>query len=77
MAAQSMDDIAELFKNVRFKKKLFGGVSEKDVWRQLEKIQSQYRAAYEYQAAGYEALLREREQMIAELRTRLNGESGR
>ena len=57
MAAKNMDDIAELFSKMRFRKKVFGGVDERDVWRQLEKIQAEYRSAYEAQAVYYETLL--------------------
>ena len=49
MAAANMDDIAEVFKKLRFQKTLFGGVSQKDVWRKLENLQKEYRSAYEAQ----------------------------
>lgn len=69
MAARNMDDIAEFMKTMRFKKRLFGGVSEKDVWKQLDKLQAEYRSAYEKQQERYEVLLQERDQEIKALRS--------
>lgn len=68
MAAKSMDDIAELFKNLRFKRQILGGVNEKDVWKGLDRIQKEYRSAYERMQAGYEARLQERDEEIARLK---------
>ena len=65
MAAKNMDDIAELFKNLRFKKKFFGGVDERYVWKQLEQLQKEYRVAYETMQAQDEARLQERDEKIA------------
>ena len=59
MAAKNMDDIAEIFRKTKFRKKLFGGVDEQDVWKKLDDIQKAYRSAYEAQAARYEAILDE------------------
>ena len=44
MAAKTMDDIALLMKQLKFKKKLFGGVKEMDVWRKLELLHQQYQS---------------------------------
>ena len=41
MAARNMDDIAEVFKTIRFQKKFIGGVSEKSDWKQLDKHQKE------------------------------------
>lgn len=57
MAAKNMNDIAEIFRNMKFRKRLFGGVEERDVWRQLDELQKAYRSAYEAQATRYQALL--------------------
>ena len=37
MAARNMDDIAEVFKTMRFQKNFIGGVNEKSVWKQLDR----------------------------------------
>lgn len=68
MAAKNMDDIAEFFKTMRFQKKLIGGVSEKSVWKQLDKLQKEYRSAYEMQEERFKALLQERDEEIAALK---------
>lgn len=67
MAAANMDDIAELFRKLKFRRMLVGGVSQKDVWRKLEQVQKEYRSVYECQAAGYEARLKERDDRIRQL----------
>lgn len=73
MAATNMDEIAELFKKLRFRKRLFGGVSEKDVWKKLEQIQNEYRSAYEAQAQRYEGRLQERDEQIVALKGKIPG----
>lgn len=72
MSAKNMDDIAELFKGMKFRKQLFGGVSETDVWKKLEHIQKEYRSAYEIQQERYEARLQERDEEIASLKKKLS-----
>ena len=72
MAARNMDDIAEVFKTLRFQKNFIGGVNEKSVWKQLDKLQAEYRSAYEMQEERYKALLQERDEEIASLKKRLS-----
>lgn len=72
MAARNMDDIAEVFKTLRFQKSFIGGVKEKSVWKQLDKLQAEYRSAYEMQEERYKALLQERDEEIASLKKRLS-----
>ncbi|OUQ16074.1 hypothetical protein B5E84_12905 [Lachnoclostridium sp. An14] len=72
MGAKNMDDIAELFKTLRFRKQIVGGVSEIDVWKKLNKIQEEYRSAYEIQQERYEARLQERDEEIASLREQIS-----
>lgn len=72
MAARNMDDIAEVFKILRFQKKFIGGVSERSVWKQLDKLQKEYRSAYEMQEERFKALLQERDEEIASLKKRLS-----
>ena len=70
MASKDMNDIAEMFRRMKFRRKLIGGVDEQDVWRQLDAVQRAYRSAYEAQAVRYETLL-------AEHGIRIPGQSGR
>ena len=72
MAARNMDDIAEVFKTLRFQKTFIGGVSEKSVWRQLDLLQKEYRSAYEIQQGIYENLLQKRDEEIAALKAQLS-----
>ena len=71
MAAKSMEEIADYMKTMRFHKKVFGGVDEADVWRQLEKLQKEYRSAFEAQKEQSVALIREREAIISRLKMQL------
>lgn len=68
MTTKNMDDITELFKNMRFKKRLFGGVDERSVWKQLEQLQKEYRAAYEAMQLQYETVLQEKDKTITAMR---------
>lgn len=72
MSAKNMDDITEVFKTLRFKKKIIGGVDEMDVWKKLDKLQKEYRSAYEMQQGVYEARLQERNEEIAYLKEKLS-----
>lgn len=76
MGSRSMDDITELFKGLRFRKKLLGGVDERDVWKKLETVQKEYRTVYEMQQERYEGRLQERDEKIAALEKRLSEVSG-
>lgn len=52
-----MQDIADLFKRLRFRKKLLGGVDERDVWKKLDEIQNEYRRLYEAREVKYRTIL--------------------
>lgn len=71
-----MEDIALVIKNLKFRKSLFGGLSEKSVWKKLEFLQSEYRSAYEKQAAIYEDKLREKDEKIASLEAQIKEAGG-
>ena len=47
MASENMDDISNLFKNFKFRKKVFGGIDEQDVWRKLDQLQAEYQNVYD------------------------------
>ncbi len=71
MSAKNMEDIAELFQKLRFRKKLIGGVDEADVWQKLDMLQKEYRAAYEAQEERLGALIDERDDIIDRLEGQL------
>lgn len=66
-----MEEIAALLKELRFRKKIFGGADERDVWKKLQLLQKEYRAAFEVQELRYRVLLEEREAQIAQLEKQL------
>lgn len=51
--------IISWLRRVRFKKKIFGGVSERDVWKKLEELNNMYNLALIAERARYDALLEE------------------
>ena len=53
-------NIVEWLKKVRFRKQLFGGVSEQDVWKKIDELNKLYDAALAAERIRYEALLEER-----------------
>ena len=71
-----MERIAELFKGIKFKRQIIGGVSQTSVWRRLGDIQSEYRKIYEAQQLKYETIISEKERQIAELEERVRGSNG-
>lgn len=55
--------IGRWLKQVKFQKKFFGGVSERDVWKKIGELNEMYNTALAAERARYDALL---EQMRAE-----------
>lgn len=70
---RTMQDIAEALSAMKFRKKVFGGVDEADVWKKLEALQQTYQLVYDEQAAYYQALLDERDAALARLMGRKSG----
>ena len=55
--ARTMEDIAGYIAGMRFKRKLFGGVDEADVWKQIEALHKEYEAVFLTQEMKYQALM--------------------
>ena len=70
---RTMKDIADALSAMKFRKKVFGGVDEADVWKKLEALQNTYQLVYDEQSAYYQALLDERDQALARLMGRKGG----
>lgn len=70
---RTMQDIADALSAMKFRKKVFGGVDEADVWKQLEALQRTYQLVYDEQAAYYQALIDERDQALARMMGRKGG----
>lgn len=64
MAEDKMQTITELFKKLKFKKKLIGGIDEADVWAKLDKLQKEYRRAYELREAELQAVIAYQEKFL-------------
>lgn len=47
--AKKIEDISKFIKEMKFKKKLFGGVDELDVWNKIESLNSEYKELYQIQ----------------------------
>ena len=54
------EKIADFLKQVKFRRKIFGGADEKDVWRKIEQLNELYKQALIAERARYDALLNER-----------------
>lgn len=64
---QEEQRIADWLNKVRFRKKLFGGVSEKDVWKKIGELNEMYKRALIAERARYDALLARREDEAGEV----------
>lgn len=54
------ENLQSFLSSVHFKKKLFGGVSEVDVWKKIAELNSLYETALAAERTRYNALLEER-----------------
>lgn len=52
--------IADFLKKTKFRRKIFGGVDEKDVWQKIEQLNELYRQALQAERVRCDTLLRER-----------------
>ena len=64
MAEDKMQTITELFKKLKFKKKLIGGIDEADVWAKLDKLQKEYRRVYDLREAELQAVIDYQEKFL-------------
>lgn len=71
MAARNMEEIAQKLKKLKFRKKTFGGVDERDVWKKMESLQEDYRNAFLVQHEKDMALVEDREKKIEALQKEL------
>lgn len=67
MRARSMEEIAKIIQGMKFKRKLFGGVDELDVIRQMSSLHEAYQSVLDQHCAYYSALITERDQKIRQL----------
>ena len=53
------EKIASFLQKVKFRKRIFGGVSEKDVWTKIRELNDMYRQALLAERIRYDALIAE------------------
>ena len=58
--APGLEGIARTLREMKFRKKLLGGVDEADVWKKLEKLQQEYEIAYHQQRLVVGRLMEEK-----------------
>lgn len=46
--AKKIEDISKFIKEIKFKKKLFGGVDELEVWNKIEALNLEYKNYIKY-----------------------------
>lgn len=56
-------EIINWLKEVRFRKQLFGGVNEQDVWKKIEKLNEMYEAALKAERIRYDVLLKQQSKL--------------
>lgn len=71
MPATNMEEIAQKLKKLKFRKKTFGGVDERDVWKKLSSLQEDYRNAFLVQHEKDMALVEDRDKKINILKEEL------
>ena len=57
---QELGKIVSWLKTLKFKKKLFGGVNEADVWKKMDELNKMYEQVFEEERLRYDLLLEER-----------------
>lgn len=72
-SGSAMEALAHTFQEMKFRKKLLGGVDEADVWKKLEKLQQEYETLYQRQEAYYQALMEDRDRTLARLMQERDG----
>lgn len=65
-------EVEEFLKNLKFRKQVFGGISEVDVMVKIEKLSSLYQETFKDQEIFFKALIDDKEKEIKSLREKLN-----
>lgn len=65
-ARSDQQSIREWLNHVRFKRTVFGGVRESDVWKKITELNTMYEQALAAERVRYDALLEERARVMAE-----------
>ena len=62
--ATNMDEISKHINEMKFKKKLFGGVDEKDVWEKIKQLDADYQNIFKLQQQLYRMEIKKAKQRI-------------
>ena len=54
------ESITDYLKQMKFRRKIFGGVDERDVWQKIEQLNELYKQALFAERVRYDTLLQER-----------------
>lgn len=65
-------EVEEFLTNLKFRKQIFGGISEEDAMVKIEKISCMYQEAFKDQEIFFKALIDDKEKEIKSLREKLN-----
>lgn len=74
--AESIEDIAKLLENVRFRKKRLGGVDEEDVWKTIEVLQKAFEEVLHAEQLRCEGVLGEWKKYARHLEGQLQQRGG-
>lgn len=62
MRANSLNEIEDKINNMKFKKKLVGGVDEADVWRKIRDLDADYQNVFKLQYYFYKMKIKRLEE---------------
>ena len=74
MASQTMEDLAEFLKKLKFRRRFIGGVDEDDVWEKIGLLQREYQHVLDIEKAKQQALLDEKLQIIEQMQKKYRNE---
>ncbi len=64
LSTEIEEQISDFLQNLKFRKRVFGGVDELDVWNKIRELNDIYRKAWLAERARYDALLAEKEREV-------------
>lgn len=60
ISKEQEEKITSFLQKLKFRRRIFGGVDEKDVWQKIQQLNDMYSQALIAERARYDALLEER-----------------
>lgn len=62
MTATTLKEISDHINHMTFRRKLFGGVDERDVWRQIQMLDDDYRNLFKIMSQYYQGKMKSMKQ---------------